>query len=172
MQRLSRRWLLRWALVPVLVVVAGCTGLGRQAMVPPQVTLADLNPRAFGLFEQRVALTLRVVNPNDRAIDIDGFRYTLTLNGQPFASGVSQVRARVPRLGEAFVETEASISTLNLLRQLSEAQTLNGFSYAIEGVAFVRTGAGTEAVPFSQAGALGRLPGANTNPQAPRFGGS
>jgi LEA14-like dessication related protein len=152
-----------------LAVLAACAGTGGGRFVPPQVTLADLNPRAFGLFEQRVALTLRVTNPNDRAFDIDGLRYTLTLNGQPFAAGVSRVRAKVPRLGEAFIITEASVSTLNLLRQLNEMQTMSGFEYGIDGVAFVRGGLGTREVPFAQSGALGRLPGADVNPAAPRF---
>jgi LEA14-like dessication related protein len=162
-------WLSRLAVVLGLAVLVGCAGVGGGRFVPPQVTLADLNPRAFGLFEQRVAMTLRVTNPNDRALDIDGFRYLVTLNGQPFANGVSRVKARVPRLGEAFVITEASVSTLNLLRQLTEMQSMNGFEYGIEGVAFVRTGGGTREVPFTQGGSLGRLPGPNGNPQAPRF---
>jgi LEA14-like dessication related protein len=170
MQNFSRGWLSILTAMLALAALAGCAGMGRGAFVPPQVTLADLNPRAFGLFEQRVSMTLRVTNPNDRALDIDGFRYTVTLNGQPFANGVSRVRAKVPRLGEAFVVTEASISTVNLLRQVIEAQTLNGFAYGIQGEAFVRTAGGIQAVPFTQEGALGRLPGPNANPQAPRYG--
>lgn len=169
MRNIPMRWLSPSVVLLGLAVLSACAGGIGGRFVPPQVALADLNPRAFGIFEQRVAMTLRVTNPNDRALDIDGFRYLVTLNGQAFANGVSRVKARVPRLGEAFVITEASVSTMNLLRQLGEVRSLEGFNYGIEGVAFVRAGGGTREVPFSQGGSLGRLPGADANPQAPRF---
>ncbi|MEW5728730.1 MAG: LEA type 2 family protein [Pseudomonadota bacterium] len=122
--------------------------------LPPEVSLADLRPGQVGLFEQRVGVTLRIRNPNDAALPIDGYRFALELNGQPFASGFSDQRLTVPRLGESTTDATAVVSTLDLLRQVMAAPLRGGFDYRLTGTAFVDAATGRRGVPFEQTGKL------------------
>lgn len=72
--------------------------------------------RGEGL-EARLALKLRIVNPNDAAITYDGLSVSLDVRGQHFASGVSNERGEVPRFGEALITVPVSVSALSLVRQ-------------------------------------------------------
>ena len=51
--------------VVVLIIVAGCAHFGRT-VESPTVRLVDMAPASSTLFEQRVLLTFRIVNPKDR----------------------------------------------------------------------------------------------------------
>lgn len=142
----------RMAAVLAATMVASCaTG---NVDLPPEVSLADLRPEQAGLFEQRVTATLRIRNPNDGALPIDGYRFTLELNGQPFASGFSDRKVTVPRLSEATTEAAAVVSTLDLMRQIIAAPVQGGFAYRLTGIAFVDSGAGRKPMPFEQTGRL------------------
>jgi LEA14-like dessication related protein len=139
------------AVLAVLLVSSCATG---DIDLPPEVSLADLRPEQAGLFEQRVRATLRIRNPNDGALPIDGTRFALELNGQPFATGFSDQRLTVPRLSEATIEATAVVSTLDLMRQIIAAPLQGGFAYRLTGTAFVDSAAGRKAVPFEQNGKL------------------
>lgn len=137
------------AIVAVLAVSACATG---DIDLPPEVSLADLRPGQVGLFEQRVGVILRIRNPNDAALPIDGYRFALALNGRPFASGFSDQRVTVPRLGEAATEASAVVSTLDLLGQILAAPGRAGFEYTLTGTAFVDAAGGRKPVDFQQSG--------------------
>jgi LEA14-like dessication related protein len=68
--------------------------------------------------ELRMAVKLRVQNPNDAALDYDGISLALDVAGSTFASGVSAGRGSVPRFGETVVTVPVSVSALNVLRQV------------------------------------------------------
>lgn len=139
------------AFVCIFLLTSCATG---ELDLPPEVSLADLRPGQVGLFEQRVGVTLRIRNPNDATLPIDGYRFALELNGQPFASGFSGQRLTVPRLGEATTDATAVVSTLDLLRQVMAAPLRGGFDYRLTGTAFVDAAAGRRGVPFEQTGKL------------------
>jgi LEA14-like dessication related protein len=52
------------------------------------------------LQQQQVHLTLHVVNPNARAIDVRGIDCNLELNGEAFATGVTEAAFTLPATGE------------------------------------------------------------------------
>ena len=135
-----------------LVLVGACALRGD--MRPLEVRLADLRPIGGGLFEQRFRVDLRLVNPNDFALDIDGLTLDLDLQGRPFASGLSNRRVRVPRLGEAVVPVEASTSILEFARQIFVLAETGDLSYRISGVAYLG-GIGGGQVPYERSGSLG-----------------
>lgn len=103
----------------VLALLSGCAGLA-GLREKPTVTLAGLDLLEVGLFEQRFALKLRVQNPNDVELPINGLSFDVALNGQAFAHGVSDVAVTVPRYGEAMLEVRATSSLSSLWRQLRE----------------------------------------------------
>ena len=149
---LALLWVLAWGLV-------ACAGIGPgQRVEPPEVRLANIEFVEAGLFEQRFLMTLRVRNPNDFDLPIDGLRFALDINDRPFASGLSNRSVTVPRLGEQTVEVEASTTLLDVVGQfmgLSGRETLN---YRMTGTAFLR-GAARREVPFEQTGSFRLAPG-------------
>lgn len=100
-----------------LAMLAGCASL---TMKSPEVSLSSVEIREFGLFEQRLGLALRVVNPNDTDLAIEGVEFEVEVNGQGFAKGVSNKAVTVPRLGEATLDLVAVTTLGGLLKQLGE----------------------------------------------------
>jgi LEA14-like dessication related protein len=120
------------AVLLALLVLTGCAAMTLQ---PPSVTLAHLEVIEAGLFEQRFAFKLRLLNPNNRELDIAGLTFEVELNGQPFAKGVSNKPVKVPRLGEALLEVTAVSGLAGILRQLNEAAqgSRRAMTYRIKG---------------------------------------
>lgn len=104
------------AAILLAVLLGGCSGLDIRQ--PPSVTLAGIEVIEANLFEQRLALKLRVLNPNNVEIPVNGLSFEVELNGEPFAKGVSDRAVRVPRLGEAVLEVTAVTGLAGILRQL------------------------------------------------------
>jgi LEA14-like dessication related protein len=146
------------ALALLLVTVSGCATLApRMSVIPPEVRIADLEMLESNIFEQRFRVTLRVVNPNDFALPLDGVRFALDLNDRPFARGVGSHGITVPRLGDATVTVDASTSTFDILRQVLNASGRETLTYALNGTVFL-AGHGRREVDFDQKGTLELLP--------------
>lgn len=101
-----------------LLLLAGCGGLAQK----PEVSLAGLDLVELGLFEQRFVMKLRIRNPNDSDLKIDGLFFDVELNGLHFAKGLSDKPVSVPRMGEALLEVRATSNLGSVLRQLRELQ--------------------------------------------------
>jgi LEA14-like dessication related protein len=136
-----------------VLVLAACASLPPNA---PRlnVTLANITPAEVGLFEQQYRIDLRVQNPSDEAITIDGFAYQIEVNGKPFARGVSDEHATLPRFGQAVLSATAVSSLSGLVQQMR--QLSGGFSgelrYRVSGK-FGISGGGV--IPFDQRGEIG-----------------
>jgi LEA14-like dessication related protein len=99
------------------LLAAGCSGLpiGLEA---PRVSLADIGVGGGGLLEQRFVLRLRVQNPNDRDIPLDGLSFTVELNGEEFAHGVSNRPVVLQRLSDTLVDVEGVSNLAAVVTQL------------------------------------------------------
>ena len=107
------RWLVSAAAV---LVLPGCAGLvGRD---PVKVNLVGLEALPGEGMELRMAVKLRVQNPNSAPITYDGLSLDLDIRGSGFASGVSNVAGSIPRFGESVLTLPVSISAIALLRQV------------------------------------------------------
>ena len=114
--------------------LAACSSLGQRD--PLRIDLVGLEPLAGEGLEVRFAVKLRVLNPNDTAIDYNGVALDLAVNGQPLASGVSDQRGQVPRFGEALISVPVSISAFSAMRQAWGAagyQPGQGLPYELHG---------------------------------------
>lgn len=99
----------------VALSVAGCAGMfGADA---PRVSVAGIEPLAGQGFEMRFNLKLRIQNPNDTTISFDGVSLDLELNGQPFASGVSNQAGTVERFSETVITVPLTVPALAAVRQ-------------------------------------------------------
>jgi LEA14-like dessication related protein len=139
-------WL--WALC---VLLAGCAAWPWTQ--PVQVNLVGLEALPSQGLELRVAVKLRVQNPNDTAIDYDGIALNLALRGHDLGGGVSDRAGTVPRFGEAVLVVPVSVSVTALLKQ--GFALARGESGPLEFVASGRlAGPGFSSVPFESRGTL------------------
>ncbi|MCY1402421.1 Late embryogenesis abundant protein [compost metagenome] len=129
------RRLLRHGLVALLL-----PGLGACSLLPYRdpvnVSVAGFEPLPSQDMELRMAVKLRVQNPNESAIDYSGIAVDLHVNDRPLASGVSDQSGRIERFGEALLVVPMSVSALSVLRQgmvLGRTQSLNGLPYELRG---------------------------------------
>lgn len=127
--------------VCVLVLLAAVLAAGsacsffRPSIEAPRIGLTAFEPLEMRFLEQRYRLTLRIQNPNDFALRIKGFDYTVTLNGEAFGHGVSNQPVTVPAYGESLATVEMTSSLGRLLEQirsLAESRA-DRIRYAIAG---------------------------------------
>ncbi|MCG6868025.1 MAG: LEA type 2 family protein [Gammaproteobacteria bacterium] len=139
-------------------LLAGCANLASKPAAP-EVTLAGLRFVDAGLFEQRFALRLRLLNPNDFPIEVLGMNYKLLLDDRPFASGVSSKSVNVPAFGEGVTEVEAITNITRIVGQLKHLATTGqgqgpeALDYRIEG-GIKLSNWGTK-IPFEYEGKIG-----------------
>lgn len=97
------------------LLLAACSTLSWQK---PQVSIADIQPVKSTLFEQTFTLTLRVQNPNDRAISAQGLVFDVAIGGEKLARGVSPQAIAIAALSESLVKVELHTSTRHWLKQI------------------------------------------------------
>jgi LEA14-like dessication related protein len=138
-------------LAPVLaLLVTGCAGLP-SGMEAPTVTIADFGAGGGGFFEQQFNLKLRVQNPNNSELKIDGVSFALEVNDAPFANGVGNQPVTVARFGTAFLPVEAYSSLGGMIRQIGGflQGDIRALRYRIRGSLSV---AGGMRIPFERSG--------------------
>jgi LEA14-like dessication related protein len=144
------------ALVMLLAGIAACRSPIGESLEPPEVTLVNVTPMEATAFEQRVKVVLRLTNPNNEELAIEGMRFSLELNERPFTRGVSDEHISVPRLGEETIEVVATTTTMDLVRQvqaMAKRRDLD-FPYFIEGRIFLD--GSLRGLDFERSGSLGR----------------
>lgn len=104
----------RWFLLSALLAVTGCAAL--TGTDPLRVSLAGFEPLPGEGMEMRMAVKLRLQNPNDAPVNYDGVAVTLELRGLDFASGVSDAQGIVPRFGETVLVVPVTVSAYAMAR--------------------------------------------------------
>jgi LEA14-like dessication related protein len=150
-------------LMPAFAVLAACAAMPGQD--PLKVTLAGVEPLPGEGMEARFAVKLRVVNPNDSAVEFDGLAIELFVRGMSLGNGVSDAKGTVPRFGEAVLTVPVTVSAIAMLRQaMSFAAGDRGkVTFAVNGKL---GGTGFGGMRFSTQGEFD-LPGARSATAAP-----
>lgn len=122
----------------LLLLVMACAAAGCSQLPlrdPLRVSLVGIEPLPGQGLELRMAMKLRVQNPNDTPVDFDGVALDVDLRGLSFATGVSDQVGSVPRYGESVISVPVSVSAISVLRQgLSFANgDRSSVTYAIRG---------------------------------------
>lgn len=122
-----------------LVLLLAC-GLNACALFqtrdPLNISVIGIEPLPGQDLEIRMAVKIRVQNPNESVIDYNGLALSLEVNGQPLASGVSDQQGRIGRYDEQVLVVPVSITAFAMLRQaygLSQLQSLQGMPYVLKG---------------------------------------
>ncbi|HTZ39146.1 MAG TPA: LEA type 2 family protein, partial [Syntrophales bacterium] len=135
-------------MVFLLFLPAGCASLFWMGE-KPSVEIVSVVPKEMRLLEQTFVLELRIQNPTDGDLDINGMAFELEINGQTFAKGVSNKSVKVERLSTKVVEVEAYTGLISILRQLSEVRKgsySSGFTYRLKGSLYA--GSPSIRIPF------------------------
>ena len=138
----------------VYVLTASCSTMPPD-FEAPRVHIADMTAKEMAIFEQRFDVKLRVQNPNNTDLSINGLKFDIELNEREFANGMSGQRVIVPRFGSEVVDVEVFTTLGSFLRQI---QTLNSGAsqkvrYRLKGSAFVDS-PGTFKAPFDESGEI------------------
>jgi LEA14-like dessication related protein len=145
------------ALLFVVLLSACATS---DPVVPPQVNLVNIYPgKSLGIFEQQFVVQLRVSNPNNFDIPLDGLSFDMAVNGAHFATGLSNTPVTIPRLSSAIVSVNASASSFDLFRQILNVAESGSVDYKIVGTVLLQS-ALHGPVPFERTGTLNLRPDA------------
>jgi LEA14-like dessication related protein len=128
------RRLLALTLSLLLLSLSGCALLPQHD--PLNINVVGIEPLPSQDMEIRFAVKIRVQNPNESSINFNGVSLDLDINGQSFASGVSDQSGSIARFSETVLTVPVSVSAFSVLRQtlgLSQTQTLNNMPYVLRG---------------------------------------
>ncbi len=103
--------------------------------------------------EQRLRVRMRVENPNDRSLPIQGLSYTVYLGGQEFATGVSDASFVVPALGTAEFNMDVNANAAGALFAILSKPHGQGIDYRMKGRVELTHG-WLRSIPFEQSGSL------------------
>ena len=144
-----RRLLLVFALI-----LSGCAGMG-VGLEPPRVQVADIRVQEVKALESVFQIQLRVLNPNDVAFEVSGLDCELEVNGKRFATGVSDVKTRIPPYGTTTIPVMVYSSVVDVLRGVLGLQGTEALNYKLKGRIRVKSEAfGSARIPFESEGEL------------------
>ncbi|MCU7959569.1 MAG: LEA type 2 family protein [gamma proteobacterium symbiont of Bathyaustriella thionipta] len=135
-----------------LLLLGGCATMTDYET--PRVSVVNIHPIDFQLLEQQFAVTLRIQNPNQAALDIDGMSYELEINGIEMAHGVHSEDISVGGFSEQVIEVRMVGTTFALIRQFQYMQKQQGkpVTYRLSGR--ISTLGGFNRVPFEYKGEI------------------
>ena len=136
----------------VLLLASACATFGSK-LESPEVFVTGLKALESDFLEQRFESALRVQNPNEQDLELDGIDVILVVNGRRLGRAMSGDSVTVPRLGEAVVTLHAVTTVFDLLRQLATAPVATEMSYELSGRVFLAKSPGW--LSFSREGVLG-----------------
>ena len=148
---MSRRCML---LLVLLLASISCAPL--QYREAPRVSVADLRLTGVTIFEQNYLVLLRIQNPNRNGIPVSGLSFELELNGEHFASGVSNQQVTVPGLGSEIYAVNTTSNLLSIFRQLSAMQQGKSptVTYRLQGKIHLAGASLPATLPFDNAGEI------------------
>ena len=139
----------------VTALTAACTGIPFNAKAP-KVSVAEVNIKHLGLVEQVFDVGLRINNPNDFDINIEGLEFKLEVNSREFATGVAHTHTRIPAFSNAVVHVDTTTQSNKLLQQIKTLPEIlkDGVPYRIYGR--IKIDRISDWVPFDRSGVYGR----------------
>ena len=138
------------ALLLLGMALCGCAVLVPK-LETPRLSIVDIEVRKANFLEQRLRVRMRVENPNDRSLPIQGLSYTVYLGDQEFATGVSDASFVVPALGTAEFTTDVSANAAGALFAILSRPRGHGIDYRMKGRVELTHG-WLRSIPFEQSG--------------------
>lgn len=135
----------------------------------PHLQIVGVEMMQSELFEQRFKVRLRVQNPNDRALPVQGISAKMQLQGEDFAQGVAGESFTVPAFGEAEFDMMLSANMagaiMRLVSAMKDKKNTDKLDYRVTGKLSLSSGM-FRSIPFEESGSfnLGELTKGATKP--------
>ena len=140
------------SLVFMALYLLGCAGLGKR-LEPPRISLANIQPQEMTGLETVFEIQIRVFNTNDVALEVKGIECDLEINGDNFATGVSNTAVKIPAYGTEIVPVVIYSSVINIFKGIYGLQKAEKLSYRLKGKLRLATGGyGPSVLPFQSEG--------------------
>lgn len=119
-------------ILALFVLLSGCAGVGQQ-LDPPRISLANLRVEEVSGLETAFKIQLRVFNANDLDLNVKGIKAELEINGQPFATGVSNTPVEIPSYGTELVTVTVYSSVIKMFRSVYGLKDSEELKYRLTG---------------------------------------
>lgn len=139
-------------LLLLAVALSGCA-LFLPKLQTPKLSIVDIEVVKANFLEQRLQVRMRVENPNDRSLPIQGLSYTVYLSGQEFATGVSDASFVVPALGTAEFNMDVTANAAGAIFAILSKPRGQGIDYHMKGRVELSHG-WLRSIPFEQSGSF------------------
>jgi len=143
------------AMRSVQLLLLACALSGCALFVPkletPRLSIVDIEVVKANFLQQRLRVRMRVENPNDRSLAIQGLSYTVFLSGEEFATGVSDASFVIPALGTAEFNMDVTANAAGALFAVFSKPRGQGIDYHMKGRVELSHG-WLRSIPFEQSG--------------------
>ena len=126
------------------LAIIGCAGVGTR-LDPPRVSLANIQIKEVTGLETAFEIKMRVFNANDVALQVKGIKAELDINGQPFATGVSNTPVEIPSYGSELVTVTLYSSVIKMFKSVYGLTESEELKYRLNGK--IRVSAGNKLMP-------------------------
>jgi len=120
------------AICVAYLAIGGCAGVGRQ-LDPPRISLANIRGQEVSGLETAFQIQLRVFNTNDVDLKVKGIEAELEINGQPFATGVSNTPVEIPSYGTELVTVTVFSSVIKMFKSIYGLKGSEELTYHLSG---------------------------------------
>lgn len=118
----------------------------------PKFGIANIAPKDVALFEQKFDVQLRIQNPNNFDLGINGLRFEIQLNEKEFGNGMSGQAVTIPRFGSEVISAEVITGLGGFLRQMQGmSASATKLRYRLKGKAFAQA-PNSFTIPFDESG--------------------
>lgn len=137
----------------VALALAGCAALPTN-LETPEVSFVGLRAVEATVFEQRLEVRMKVNNPNDIELPVNGLDVDIELADEPFAHGVSAREFVVPARGEAEFDMLVTANAATALLKIAGADhNTDSIEYKVKGKLSTKIGL-LRTIPFDESGKL------------------
>jgi len=137
----------------LVLAITACSTMPRD-FETPKVSIANIVPKDMTLMEQRFDVQLRIQNPNNFDLGINGARFDIELNGTEFGNGLSGAKVTVPRFSSEVMSGEVITGLGSMIRQAQGLSSgVTKVQYRLKGKAFAES-PGSFVIPFDEHGEI------------------
>lgn len=123
--RLRLAGLIKFLLLSIVIISAGCANLASTVLKEPEVAVSGFRIISANLMSQRFGVMLEVGNPNPVPLPVSRLSYSVDLAGREFMVGATDKPFRVPANGKETFEVEVVLNLLESASYLSKILKTN-----------------------------------------------
>ena len=139
-------------ILPLPLALTGCSLLAPK-FTKPTLSVVNITLGRSDLLQQHMVVRMKVENPNDRALPVEGLSYTFAVNGEDLAHGVSNASFMVPARGEAEFDTAVTTNMATAVLRILGRGNNAPLNYRFSGKVQLSAGL-IRSIPFEHTGVL------------------